>query len=279
VSVVVPFAGDLGAARRLWVALARMRREPDDELIVADNTHAGVVGGALDGAAAVARATRERSSYHARNAGARVASREWLLFMDADCEPDPELIDAYFAGRIGDRVGALAGPILHAPEQPSLAARYARARNFVALPEAPGAIPTAPTGNLMVRRRAFDAVGGFVEGIRSGGDVDFCRRLQEAGFQLELRPGATVVHPHSESLAGYLRIVARYAAGARWLNDRYPGIAPRWPLWRELGRAVRDPARLWIRGDLDEGAFRALDGLSLIAHNIGYRAGNAAGAL
>jgi mycofactocin glycosyltransferase len=273
---VVPFAGDAGAAQRLGAGLARLRREPDDELIVADNTRAGVVAGALDGAAAVARATRERSSYHARNAGARLASRDWILFMDADCEPGPELIDSYFADCIDDRVGALAGPILHARDQPSLAARYARARHFVAIPEAPGAIPTAPTGNLLVRRRAFDAVGGFVEGIRSGGDVDLCRRIHDAGYTLELRPRATVVHSHSERLVGYLRTVVRYAAGARWLNERYPGIAPRWPLWRELWRATRDAMRLWVSGDLDESTFRALDGLSLVAHNAGYRAGNRA---
>ena len=119
-------------------------------------------------------------------------------------------------------------------------------------------------------------VGGFAEGIRSGGDVDFCRRIQDAGYSLELRPAATVIHPHSETLRGYLRIVARYAAGARWLDERYPGIAPRWPLWPELGRAVRDAAALWARGDVDEAAFRLLDGASLVAHNFGYRRSNAA---
>ena len=104
--------------------------------------------------------------------------------------------------------------------------------------------------------------------------MDLCRRLQAAGFKLELRPGATVEHPHAESLVAYLRTVARYAAGARWLNRRYLGIAPRWPLWPELGRAVRDAGLLWARGDLDEASYRALDGLSLAAHNAGYRSSN-----
>jgi hypothetical protein len=89
-----------------------------------------------------------------------------------------------------------------------------------------------------------------------------------------LRPGASVVHPHADGLARYLRTVARYAAGARWLNARYPGIAPRWSLWPELERAGRDAARLWVRGDVDEAIFRVLDGVSLAAHNIGYRLPN-----
>ena len=271
VSVVAPFAGDEHGAQRLNAGLTALRRREGDELIVADNTPRGIAASQLDDGVVVVRASRERSSYHARNAGAAVAKRDWILFVDADCEPATDLLDAYFAAEVDERVGALAGPILHAPGQRSLAARYARARNFVVIPEQPGAIPTAPTGNLLVRREAFERVGGFVEGIRSGGDVDFCRRIQEAGYALELRPAASVTHAHSESLRGYLGIVARYAAGARWLDERYPGIAPCWPLWPELGRAARDAVALWARGDVDEATFRLLDGASLVAHNIGYR--------
>jgi glycosyltransferase involved in cell wall biosynthesis len=274
VSVVVPFLGDEPAARRLLAALGRMRIGPGDQLIVADNTAEGVASTGLDGEVAVVPATRERSSYHARNAGARLARRDWILFVDADCSPAPDLVDAYFADPIPEGCGAVAGAIVPSPDQGAIAARYARARNFVAIPREPGAIPTAPTGNLLVRRSAFEHVGGFEEGIRSGGDVDFCRRLQEAGFGLGLRPAAVVEHPHQDRALGYLGVVARYAAGARWLNDRYPGIAGRWPLWPELARAGRDAARLWAKGDADEAAFRALDGLSLIAHNVGYRRAN-----
>jgi glycosyltransferase involved in cell wall biosynthesis len=276
VSVVVPFAGDGADAERLGRALERMRLATDDEAIVGDNSLGGVAAAVLDGLADVVIADRERSSYHARNAAAARATREWILFIDADCDPDPELIDAYFSRPVGERVAALAGPILHDSGQRSLAARYARARNFVVIPEDPGAIPTAPTGNLLVRRETFERLGGFVEGIRSGGDVDFCRRIQEAGNTLELRPAATVVHPHRETVREYLRIVARYAAGARWLDERYPGIAPHWPLWPELARAVRDAADRWAAGDLDEARFRLLDGLSLVAHNAGYRQSNLA---
>ena len=278
---MIPFVGGRAEAERLGKALSRLVLGEEDEVVVGDNSVAGAAAAVLGadghrGRVTVARADRERSSYHARNVAAASATRDWILFMDCDCEPAPGLVDAYFAAPVGERVGALAGPILHAPDQRSLAARYARARNFVVIPEEPGAIPTAPTGNLLVRREAFERVGGFVEGIRSGGDVDFCRRIQETGYTLELRPGATVVHPHRETLRDYLRIVARYAAGARWLDERYPGIAPRWPLWPELWRAARDSAERWAAGDVEEAKFRLIDGLSLIAHNAGYRSDNLA---
>jgi glycosyltransferase involved in cell wall biosynthesis len=274
VSVVVPFGGDRRGAERLAAALRRLRLRADDELVVADNTADGVASAVLDGAVTVGRATAERSSYHARNAGSRLAGRDWMLFMDADCTPAPGLIDAYFEDSIPERCGALAGRVVADPGQTAVVARYSRSRRFLELPPDPHGKVTVVTGNLLVRRSAFERIGGFVEGIRSGGDIDFCRRLQAAGFVIELRPSAVVEHAHRERLLPYLAIVARYAAGARWLNARYPGSAPRWPLPREFRRAALDAARLWLRGDVDEAAFRAIDGLSLVAHNVGYASSN-----
>ncbi len=69
-------------------------------------------------------------------------------------------------------------------------------------------------------------------------------------------------------------MVARYAAGARWLNQRYPGSSPRWPLITGLGGAIRDIATLGVRGRVESAVFRAIDGLGLIAHNVGYVATN-----
>jgi hypothetical protein len=71
-------------------------------------------------------------------------------------------------------------------------------------------------------------------------------------------------------------MVARYGAGARWLNERYPGSSPRWPLARGLRGVARDTAALAIRGRLESALFRVVDGLGLIAHNVGYRASNRA---
>ena len=69
-------------------------------------------------------------------------------------------------------------------------------------------------------------------------------------------------------------MIARYGAGARWLNDRHPGVAPRWPLLGGLVGAARDVGGLLARGRLEPAVFRAIDGLGLVAHNLGYRAPN-----
>jgi mycofactocin glycosyltransferase len=277
VSVVVPFLGTREGALRLDRALTRLDLRPDDELIVADNTDSGVAQPLPRSGARIVAARKQRSSYHARNAGACAASRAWLLFIDADCVPAEGLIAAYFDRPIGDRVGLIAGGIVGDGSQRTLIARYARSRGFF---DQSNGLHThgggAATANLLVRRAAFEAEGGFAEGIRSGGDVDLSWRLQAAGWTLERQAKAVVHHGHPEELVSILRAVARYGAGSRWLNRRYPGASPRWPLPRALAGAARDSLALSLRGRREEAAFRAIDGLGLIAHNLGYMASNEA---
>jgi GT2 family glycosyltransferase len=275
VSVVVPFRGDATAARRVLASLERLELRAGDELVLADNSDGGV--GAA-GAVRVVAAAGERSSYHARNVGAAASDGEWILFVDADCVPEPGLLDAYFAEPPDDAAGAVAGAVLADPAQRAFLARYASDRAFLDQEEGlHTAGDAAATANLMVRRAAFDAVGGFEEGIRSGGDVDLCRRLVAQGWAIERRPAAVVHHVHRESLVDLMGSIARYAAGARWLNERYPGTAPRWPLAHGLALCARDITFDLARLRFERAAFRGVDALGMFAHVIGYSRSNAAG--
>jgi hypothetical protein len=85
-----------------------------------------------------------------------------------------------------------------------------------------------------------------------------------------------VRHLHRESLPDLLGAVARYAAGARWLNERYPGTAPRWPLVHGLTLCARDITCDLARLRLERAAFRGVDALGMFAHVIGYSRSNAA---
>jgi len=228
----MPFAG--AAARAAVAALLGIARRPGDELILADN--AGTAAG-VDGIAVV-RADGERSPAHARNAGAARAWGEWILFLDADCEPSPDLLDAYFATPPAPDVGALAGEIVPAPGARTLAARYGTSRNFLSQ-EAHLAHPYRPraaAANLLVRRSAFEALGGFTEGVRAAEDTDFCWRLQAAGWRLQLCSAARVEHSYRGSIGELRRQWRGYAAGRAWLARRYEGFAPEPALVRAVRR-------------------------------------------
>jgi mycofactocin glycosyltransferase len=278
-SVVVPFRAGASEVARLAEALAALELVPGDELIVADNSDGGVAADPLGGLARVVPATGERTSYHARNVGAREAVNDWILFLDADCQPRPDLLDRYFSESVPDDCALVAGGIVGLEEQRSLLARYTRDRRFydgerglgtTGAPEG-GA---APTGNLLVRREAFEQLGGFEEGIRSAGDFDLCWRAQAGGWRLLRRPSASVAHRHREDLASFLSMVARYGSGAAWINHRYPGASPRWGLIPGLTGSARDVAVSLARRRPTEALYRSIDALGLVAYTIGYARGN-----
>ena len=82
VSVVMPFAGPRAAAMAAQAALAALRVQAGDELILADNSGSAPRSPAIT----VILATGEQSPSRARNAGARHAHRDWILF--APLPPD-----------------------------------------------------------------------------------------------------------------------------------------------------------------------------------------------
>jgi GT2 family glycosyltransferase len=209
---------------------------------------------------AVVHAPERPTSYFARNRGAQRGDSEWIVFLDADTRPEPDLLARYFEPPPGESVGVLAGAVRdEAPDdlqQLSAAARFAALRSPMDQSNTldRGCWAYAQTANAAVRREAFDQVGGFEERARSGGDADLCFRLRAAGWKLEVRPDAIVTHRNRTTIRALARQRARHGAGAAWLNRRYPGSFPadRGPRRalrsaRQLTRAGRDR----LRGDRD----------------------------
>ncbi len=233
VSVVVPFAGTTEQAREVIAMLRRLDTRLDDELIIADNS---CTVPRLPGRVMVVAADGEASAGHARNVGAAVVHNEWILFLDADVVAPPDLLDSFFSNWISDEVGAITGDIAGIPDTSTLAARYGTARNFLgqrAHVNHP-LRPRASSANLLVRRAAFEQVHGYTEGIRAAEDTDFTWRLQLAGWQLAFNQHAVVQHAYRSSLRELGRQWRGYAAGARWLAQRYPEFRPDPGLYRGI---------------------------------------------
>jgi mycofactocin glycosyltransferase len=261
VSVVVPFAGTREQAVAVFSMLSALSTRREDELIVADNSGTTPpIAAALPLNSAKLRAVRadaEASASHARNVGAAAARNDWILFLDSDVVAPADLLDRFFAEPIGERVGAITGDIAGIPDTRTLAARYGTARNFLGQRSHVNnpVRPRASSANLLVRRTAFEQVGGYAEGIWAGEDTDFTWRLQDAGWTLGFNKHAVVQHAYRETLRELGRQWRGYAAGARWLSERYPDFRPD----PGLNRGVR---LLLARVEIGRGvAFRA-DGRS-----------------
>ena len=289
VSVVMPFGGHAGQARAALDALRALDVRAGDELILADNS--GVFAAASGDVPAVASpsvlvvaAPGERSPAHARNVGAGRASRDWILFLDADCAPQSGLLEAYFTRPAADDVGALAGELVPAPGGRTLASRYGAARNFLSqqVHLTHAYLPRAAAANLLVRRTAFEQIGGFYEGLRAAEDTDFAWRLQRAGWRLEACPEARVEHTYRASLGDLRRQWRAYAAGRAWLSRRYEGFSPEpalvrgmWRAGRRLGRRRSDGVSPSAgRRGRERGRYLAVDALLALEELAGFALSN-----
>jgi hypothetical protein len=270
VDVVVPVAASADVLRAVVARMRGLRLGGGDSLRVVDNRGVGVDEPEVDVAADVP------TSYYARNAGARAGSAEWLLFLDADVEPPADLLDRLFVPPPAQTVGVLAGAMLDEPvgADASLARRYQALKRGMSqeVTLGHGRWAFAQTANCAVRRAAFEAVGGFREAVRSGGDADLCYRLAAAGWTIEARPEAAVVHRSRPTVRRMLAQRFRHGSGAAWLAREHPGALPRrrWPglAWwsvRRLGSAAAARAR----GDRDAALVDALDSVTVWAFELG----------
>jgi hypothetical protein len=255
--VIVPFLGSDAELVSLRAGLAALRLSPEDELIIADN-----------------RIDPVRTPAFARNRGAAAAKGQWLVFIDADAEPAPDLIDAYFDPGPAERTAVLAGSVEDVAPSREIVARHAVARAHLAQETTleRGGMPYAQTVNCAVRRDAFREVGGFIGTARAGEDADLCFRLQRAGWGIESRPGALVRHRPRSRLRPWLAQLAIHGSGAAWVNRRWPGEFPPPSARGFAARLVRyaaDALQAGARGDGEAMRFAVLDAIGACAFELG----------
>ncbi len=239
ISVIVPVRdGGLWLAEQL-AALASQQCPDPWEVVVADN-------GSSDGSAELARrwadehpgfhvvdASERRGPSAARNAGARAASGEMLAFCDADDVVQPGWLAACAAALAG--ADAVAGYFdfwsLNGGRPAPAQAASTRQLGF---------LPAALGANLAVRRRAFDAVGGFAEELATGEDIDLSWRLQLAGFRFAEAPSAVVAKRELTQFDQVFRHARTYGRCGPVLFRRYRSEGAR----RDLTGALR--AWAWV---------------------------------
>ena len=281
VDVVVPFLGTTSQLEALRRRLSALQLREGDTVRIVDNSPAEPTT-RLGPEVEVLSAPERQAPGFARNRGAAQGRAEWIVFLDADAVPGPDLLDRYFEPLPDPQTGLIGGGVRdeEVPAGAPMAARYAYLRGAMSQEDtfSFGDWGYPKSANVACRRSAFEAVGGFREDIRAAEDADLTYRLRAAGWRVERREAASVIHLSRPTIAALLRQKALWGAGGAWLDRVYPGSVPlvsspglvRWAL-RETVRGLWRAAR---HRDRDTAIMALLHPLDALAWQFGRRLSN-----
>jgi len=188
----------------------------------------------------------------AANLGARGAGSPWLLIANPDVVAHPGSLDVLLEAAGRWPAAAAFGPAIRTPEGmlypsaralPSLGGGLGHALFGWCWPSNPWTaayrrergVPREGTTGwlsgsfLLVRRQAFEVVGGFDPAyFMYCEDMDLCERLAEAGWQVVYVPAAQVTHEGGRATRQVSRAMLRahHASMYRYLSAHYPRLRP-----------------------------------------------------
>jgi glycosyltransferase involved in cell wall biosynthesis len=187
------------------------------ELIVCDNNSTDRTAAVAEqfGCKVVAEPINQIS--RARNRGAGIATGGWLLFIDADSWPSPELLaDAVPIMRSPDYIGC--GSTIRIEDGPWWFKRAWESKNL-----SMRILKWCPGGFILCRREAFTTLGGFPLDRYIFEEAEFVKRLKQLGAKR--RQKFTILHRHPFTASGrkgtqYGFLSWAKTAAKLWLSHR-----------------------------------------------------------
>jgi glycosyltransferase involved in cell wall biosynthesis len=167
-----------------------------------------------------------QSSYAARNTGVSKSQGDILAFIDADMWVDDNYISdiySYMQQSTAEYVGL---PVsLEAEEKiTTLGGEYDRLTGFT-IQRYMNKNEYTGAGCLVMRRSAFEEMGGFDNRLISGGDKIFGKQVAEAGLEQAFCEEVTVYHPVRDSTRAMLRKAVRLGRGKAQQSQHYPELS------------------------------------------------------
>ena len=196
VSVIVPVRDEEHSIRELLDSLLKQTRPPD-EIVITD-------GGSVDATpqiideyikqGAPVRLLRAGPALpgRGRNLGAAAAQFEWLAFTDAGIRLNRDWLETLIARAAQDE----SIDIIYGSWEPVTDTFFKEcaAIAYVPPPSPRDGIVVRPRfiASTLLRREAWEQVGGFPEDLRSAEDLVFMDRLEAAGYRAVFEPRAQV---------------------------------------------------------------------------------------
>jgi glycosyltransferase involved in cell wall biosynthesis len=214
----------------------------------------------------------------ARNTGVMHARADWILFLDDDVCPAPELVGEHIAWQKKREKAVILGPMLTPPntrllpwvmwEQLMLEKQYKNMQNGEWEPTA----RQFYTGNTSLEKRYIQEAGNFDPAFTRAEDVELAYRLKDIGLQFIFNPKAIGYHFAERSFNAWLDIAYTYGKNDVMMSEQkqqhwlLPQIRVEYHgrniLTRELTRMCLD------RMTLQRGYIALLKGLALSADQL-----------
>jgi mycofactocin system glycosyltransferase len=244
VSIIVPVYNRADEIAACIESLLKLDYPPSKrEIIVVDD-------GSRDHPAAVVRRydvrlllmPQNNGQSAARNRGVQSAAGEIVAFIDSDCTADSRWLRDLLPYFSDPRI-ALVGGRVDALDRQTWLDRYETTHSAlnmglkIRLGAAPYSDFYVPTCNVLIRKHAFEAVGGLDESLRVGEDVDLCWRLKASRYRGLYVPTGAVQHRHRNRLWSNFKRRYDYGTSEAMLYARHPVVTKRFP-WQTVGLAL-----------------------------------------
>lgn len=223
VSIVIPVYNHVELTRQCITSIAAHRGTRSFEIIVADD---GSTDGtqeyarALGHAITYCRSDQNRGFAHACNAGAKLATGEYIVFLNNDTIVEPGWLDAMVAALEQDEAIGIVGNLQVFPDTNLVQQagnvvgadkNYYSIYHRVLTADHPAVNKarefTFVAGScLLTRKTLFAELNGFDEGfVNSYEDVDFCLRARALGYKVWYCPQSRIQHLESRTVSGHAK--------------------------------------------------------------------------
>ena len=207
VSVVIPVHNGAKTLEHCLAAVFRTLDASGECIVVDDGSTDDSVQIAKRFGARVVEALKRGGPASARNLGARAASGEILLFVDADVCVHEDTIARAVAAFADSSVDAVIGSYDFEPGEPNFLSQYKNLFHSFVHHHGRRNASTFWTGCGAIRRSVFFKAGGFPEHWRrpSVEDIEFGMAICRVGGRIRLDPGLQVKHLKHWDLTTLLR--------------------------------------------------------------------------